>query len=695
MNFIKISHKRKSFPYLVIEMFVDKVKIISYKTITSEQELDVDPKVTVLIGGNETGKTNVLQAINKFSLNNNFEIEDTSRSTDRYRKGVLPNVGIIFSLSEEDKQKLSAILPIFQDSNKLEIWKKGNGLNAYHVVVSKEKISEISGKGEILKSQIEIQSKKVKEAGSRAEEVNKKISSEKEKLATLPPEKKEEAEKRLERLTDDARKISASLNEQKAKLEGYKQELLEILTIMKRLKNNYLNLTPDETKNIFEVLPKIFFQEKIQYLPEEIAISSLVSHPTKNKNQVVANLLKLGGIDDLKILQEQTRKRTVALRKAGKLISEQLSKIWKQEKIEFQISADEKLLRINLGEPVSISAPPEERSEGFKWFLSFYVQFTVDIQAQLNNTLILLDDPAIHLHPNGQKDFLAVLEKIAENNQVICTAHSPFLINKNFPGRVRLSTKGINGTSINNKPYSNGKSRFWEPLRSAIGVCLGDSLFLGGKNLIVEGVSDQIILTGFNHKFANVGKPYIDLEEIAIVPGMGADSLVQIALLAISEKLPSMILLDSDKKGDSIVEKLTKKMPQIKKKVEIIRINEFGTRAQTIEDLIPCEDYLKAVNSAYSRTIDGFKKIREEKSIRKNESKEVANKKLKEKEEKNASVVQFVIQEFKRLNHGDFDKVLVAKELVNTIQPEEVEKEEYRNLAELFNSVRKRFEDIR
>jgi len=670
----------------VVIMVVEKIKIISYKTIVSEQELDVDPKITVLIGGNETGKTNVLQAIDKFSLNNNFETEDISRSSNRYRRDILPNVGIVFLLSEEDQQKLTEILPIFRGSSKLEILKRGNGLDAYHVMISKEKISEFSSERETLQKRISALDKEVKDASMRAEEINKKISSEKEKLAKLPAERKEEDENRIKRLTTQVSEITASIKEKNAELQGYRQELVNASQIMKRLKDTFLNLTAEETKNIFQVLPRIYFPKEIQFLPEEIEISKLISQPTKNKNKIVVNLLKLGNIDDLQILQGPARRRSVALRRAEQIISDLLSQIWKQERIDFQINANEKFLRINLREPISITAPPEERSEGFRWFLSFYVQLIVDTREQLRDTLILLDDPAIHLHPNGQKDFLVILDEIAKNNQVIYTAHSPFLINKNFPGRARLLEKKENGTLINNKPYSNGKSRFWEPLRSAIGVSLGDSLFLGGRNLIVEGVSDQIILTGFNHKFATVGKPYIDLEEIAIVPGMGADSVVQLAILAYSEELPTTILLDSDKQGDSIVAKLGKKMPELMKNVPIIRTQEFKKGAQTIEDLIPFEDYIEAVNSAYSRTIDNFKAISGRNLTVKKESKEIAKGKS---EEKNTSVLQFVIEKFGQHKYGDFDKVLVAKELVNMIEPVNVEKEDFKHLEKLFDTVRK------
>lgn len=673
-------------------MFVEKVKIISYKTIVTEQQLDVDPKTTVLVGGNETGKTNVLEAISKFSLDNDFELEDISRSTYRYRQGILPNVGIVFLLSEEDQQKLTTISPsMFSDFNKLEIWKKGKGPNAYYVMISKEKTDEISARGDTLRKHTETLSKEIAELSQQAKELQKIMASEKKLLASLPPEKTEEATKSLQRLTNEDSRITGKLNELRAKLEASKNELDVTSQILKRLKNSFLNLTPEETKQALDALPEIYSPGKIEFLPEEIPISALISQPTKNENKVVSNLLKLGGIDNLEILKEQTRRRRIALRRAGQRISEQLSQIWKQEKIEFQITANEELLRVNLEEPVSISAPPEERSEGFRWFLSFYVQFIVDTQEQLKNTLILLDDPAVNLHPNGQKDFLVILDRIAENNQVIYTTHSPFLMNKNFPGRARLLEKKENGTLINNKPYSNGKSRFWEPLRSAIGVSLGDSLFLGGRNLIVEGVSDQIILTGFNQKFATLGKPYVDLEEVAIVPGMGADSVVQLAILAYSEKLPTMMLLDSDEKGDSIVQKIDKKMPQLKKKVSIMRTKDFKEEAQTIEDLIPNEDYLKAVNSAYSRTIDGFKKISGRILTTKEEPKEAPKSKSKKKEQGNISAFQSIVGEFKKRGYG-FDKVLVAKELVNTIQPEDLEKAEYEHLGKLFEKIIEHYE---
>ena len=130
-------------------------------------------------------------------------------------------------------------------------------------MISKEKISDFSSERENLQKRSVTLSKEVADATMRAGKIKKKLSSEQEKLAKLPAERKEEAEKRITRLTSQVLEITASIQEKNAELEGYGQELLKTSQIMKRLKNNQLNLTPEEINNVFQVLPKIYFPEEI------------------------------------------------------------------------------------------------------------------------------------------------------------------------------------------------------------------------------------------------------------------------------------------------------------------------------------------------------------------------------------------------------------------------------------------------
>ena len=46
----------------------------------------------------------------------------------------------------------------------------------------------------------------------------------------------------------------------------------------------------------------------------------------------------------------------------------------------------------------------------------------------VNNSVILIDEPEISLHPEWQRKIINVYESIGENNQFIIATHSPHII---------------------------------------------------------------------------------------------------------------------------------------------------------------------------------------------------------------------------------------------------------------------------
>jgi predicted ATP-dependent endonuclease of OLD family len=92
------------------------------------------------------------------------------------------------------------------------------------------------------------------------------------------------------------------------------------------------------------------------------------------------------------------------------------------------------------------------------------------------------------------------MEDLAIKNQLIYTTHSPFMINRDFPQRVRLVSKGREGTKIDSKAYRDN----WKPLRRSIGLVIGDLFFFNDSSLIVEVPSKKIpILKRFQFFRAN------------------------------------------------------------------------------------------------------------------------------------------------------------------------------------------------
>lgn len=84
--------------------------------------------------------------------------------------------------------------------------------------------------------------------------------------------------------------------------------------------------------------------------------------------------------------------------------------------------------------------------------------------AQPNGYVFMFDEPGLNLHPKGQVDLQNVFEDISQKNQIIYSTHSVFLINKNYPDRNHLIFKNEDGSNIDNKPFAGGWAKVKEHL---------------------------------------------------------------------------------------------------------------------------------------------------------------------------------------------------------------------------------------
>ncbi|MGG5461236.1 AAA family ATPase [Clostridium sp. B9] len=65
-----------------------------------------------------------------------------------------------------------------------------------------------------------------------------------------------------------------------------------------------------------------------------------------------------------------------------------------------------------------------------------------------NNSIILIDEPEISLHPQWQKKIIDVYESIGENNQLIIATHSPHIIGDIESKQLRVIKRDNNGINI-------------------------------------------------------------------------------------------------------------------------------------------------------------------------------------------------------------------------------------------------------
>ncbi|WAG63073.1 ATP-binding protein [Clostridium estertheticum] len=67
---------------------------------------------------------------------------------------------------------------------------------------------------------------------------------------------------------------------------------------------------------------------------------------------------------------------------------------------------------------------------------------------EANNSIILIDEPEISLHPEWQQKIIKVYENIGVNNQLIIATHSPHIVGDIKADQLRILIKDINGVSL-------------------------------------------------------------------------------------------------------------------------------------------------------------------------------------------------------------------------------------------------------
>ncbi|MCY7275882.1 MAG: AAA family ATPase, partial [Phormidesmis sp. CAN_BIN44] len=184
----------------------------------------------------------------------------------------------------------------------------------------------------------------------------------------------------------------------------------------------------------------------------------------------------------------------------------------------------------------------DERSQGLRYFLSYYIQYRSHEPHPNKFEILLMDEPDAYLSSQAQQDLLNVFDLFANPEpgshlthpiQVVYVTHSPFLIDKNHAERIRVLKKGNEdeGTRV----VKDAAKNHYEPLRSSIGAYVGETAFIGNCNLMVEGLTDQILIAGATTYLRSKNTPNLetlDLNHITIVPSGSASHIPYLVYLA-------------------------------------------------------------------------------------------------------------------------------------------------------------------
>ncbi|TSC70336.1 MAG: hypothetical protein CEO12_439 [Parcubacteria group bacterium Gr01-1014_46] len=136
----------------------------------------------------------------------------------------------------------------------------------------------------------------------------------------------------------------------------------------------------------------------------------------------------------------------------SKKVSKHINNAWPKHKIKITFNISDGLINFHVHDlkTTSKAKTADQRSDGFGQFVSFLLTISAQNKNdELSNTILLLDEPETHLHPQAQEDLLKELITITankRNNIAFFATHSNYMIDKKDLSRNYKISKDGHGT---------------------------------------------------------------------------------------------------------------------------------------------------------------------------------------------------------------------------------------------------------
>ena len=384
---------------------------------------------------------------------------------------------------------------------------------------------------------------------------------------------------------------------------------------LKELFGNSSTLTGAIKAIVTPLIPKTFYfsnysQLRGRYNLTEV-LPALGIRSDDEEIQAAVDFLKLARITPQNLETWDFEASNAELEAISSLLTQRVKANWKQNqhlklavKIESTVNAKqqtERYLQFRVEDTRhDFSSRLDRRSTGFRWFVSFIASF-FEFEKD-TNLLLLLDEPGLSLHARAQKDLLDAIDtQLTRGRQVIYTTHSPFMVKTEALDRVRIvEDKGPEeGTVVSNDSGVTNDPDTLFPLQAALGYDIAQNLFIGNRNILVEGPADFIYLTVMSSHLASLGRASLP-DNVRLLPARGATNIATfIALLG--TQLDVVVLLDGNAQRQRIDNAITQGRLAAHR---VLSMAEFSTvNGADIEDLFSPEEYLKLYNATFKRSV--------------------------------------------------------------------------------------------
>jgi len=616
-------------------MRLTRFQIKNYKVIDETKPIPVDENVTALLGKNESGKTAIARALWK---TNNVAGEEFDKLLDyprgryaRERKGEQEVTALEFVLSEDESRELGEQFPFDLD-------KPIKTVRYRTLYVGEEEVRRVvefddrteqrccSGIGDARKALEAV-----------ADELGRHVGVGDRTIADARQTALEQLDAKTVVWGNTNRSALAAF---KAAVDAWVAQSEDRAPVAVQQRQEFDGIVAEASKGdpaagarnwVRENLPTFIYFDEYGQLETRIHLPTYLREVGEERIHARVRtqraLFEWSGLDPREILdlgkpkqqgeeeegvQRRLDKRRTLLQSASFSLTGDWIDWWMPEtKHKLHISADGDYLVLNVSDTKSeFEIPFEERSHGFQWFFSFYLVFLVESREAHRGAILLLDEPGLHLHLTLQGRLIEFFERVSKENQLIYTTHLPMLVDGEHLDRVRTvyldDTTTPPNTVVSTDVRAGADRDTLLPLQAAAGYSIAQTLFLGKRSVVVEGVTDYWILKALNSCLAALDRGPRLHEETVLVPAGGTSRMMPLASIMFAttgvEGRRMLVMLDSDREGSQAKRRFTRDLFGDDSRILMLGA-ALGLEEATVEDLAPRSAYLQAVSQGCGRNV--------------------------------------------------------------------------------------------
>ena len=229
------------------------------------------------------------------------------------------------------------------------------------------------------------------------------------------------------------------------------------------------------------------------------------------------------------------------------------------------------------------------KGEGIKSLVTLAI--LKDLQIFNGVSIVAIEEPESHLHSEAIHELVEVIHEISNSSQVIITTHNPLFVQRN----------NIKGNII----VDSGKARIAhsiEEIRSILGVMPEDNLQNTSNVLLVEGKTDQIVLSKLLSTLSSKIRNSLNNNHF-VIKYMGTASNLCHTLGELNQSMCKvLVVLDNDDAGHSEGRKAIERRLINEKCIKYI--GGPGSREAELEDIIRPNFYKDLLLSKFYLNIE-------------------------------------------------------------------------------------------